>query len=364
MSAAATTANQIFRQLCPERTPRERSTYLAVPGGHSARWLVPEGCGQSNAVLANWRPYRWHSRVAWRVIDTANRLGWLRHVPGVSVAEVRQASTEDWRRWGWLGHTPPIAVIYLGTLGPQRKAVLHLVNAESGRCEAVMKAPLTDAAKSATLHEADVLEMLATEGYDFAPRILHRDPETGITIQTFVDGCPQPRKLDTGVWDLLRSLMLAGETTSLAIHAEQWKCELAGAYESHDLDRVVAELAEDDSSLPACWVHSDFTPWNIKRLPTKACALLDWEHAWRGGLPLIDAFHFLHIQDFLFNARPRLHTEELAHKASELGVNAEQSSKLEAGYLVGAYVECSKQHNQERGRFVKSALGLWRRKRT
>ena len=144
-----------------------------------------------------------------------------------------------------------------------------------------------------------------------------------ITTQTFVEGRPGSRKLTPEYWRLLRSLLLPGETTTLAEHAEEWAKEINRPnYDSAEGKNVAAAIDElrDDSPLPACWEHGDFTPWNIKRLADGGCALLDWEDAQRRGLPLQDAYHFLHMQDWLFGGRPRRYAAEGWHEAIEMGV--------------------------------------------
>jgi aminoglycoside phosphotransferase (APT) family kinase protein len=141
-------------------------------------------------------------------------------------------------------------------------------------------------------------------------------------------------------------LLLPEETTSIRVHAVSWDRELAG--HGWALDEL-----HDEVALPACWEHGDFTPWNIRRLPDGRCALLDWENARRRSLPLLDAFHFLHMQDFLFGAPPRTHAKELWAK---LGILPRSIRKLEVAYLAGAIVACAKSGNDDRKRFLQCSL--------
>ena len=98
---------------------------------------------------------------------------------------------------------------------------------------------------------------------------------------------------------------------------------------------MTAALSElcDFHRLPACWVHGDFAPWNIRHLPDGMVALLDWEDAQRSGLPLQDAFHFLHMQDYLFGARPAAHSSGLESFAKASGISPAHCRKLEIAYL-------------------------------
>ena len=237
-------------------------------------------------------------------------------IPGTSVLQADKVCDCDWSLLGWQSSESPVPVIYLGTPGPRRKAVVHLVERESGRCRAVVKVPLTDEAKIAILREAEALQALGTEHVESAPHLLHTDRAKGITTQSFVEGRSGSRKLRPENWQLLRSLLLVGETTSLAEYTPEWTQAVESFADGSAKSRFLAAIDQvaDDSPLPACWEHGDFAPWNIKQRTDGRCALVDWEEARRGGLPLLDVYHFLHIQDFLFGGRPRLHAAEIAPK--------------------------------------------------
>ena len=252
--ATLAVANQIFRQLCDGSGATETARYVAVPGNEMARWLLPAASPEIGRVLANWAPYRLRSRVAWTAVRAASQLGWASEIPGVSVLEVEGTRRADWESLGWRGVEPPIPVIYLGTPGPRRKAVVHLVDRASSRCKAVVKIPLTDEATIAVLREAEVLEALANEQYEHSPRLLHVDWARGLTTQTFVEGRPGSRKMTPDCWKLLGSLALPGETTTLAEHAESWATEISQAENHSAANRTVASVIEelqDDSALPA-----------------------------------------------------------------------------------------------------------------
>ena len=362
--ATLAVANQIFRQLRDGRVPVGRTTYVAVPGNEMARWLLPAASPEIGSVLASWAPYRLWPRVAWTAVRAASQLGRASEIPGASVLEVEGTRGTDWESLGWRGVEQPIPVIYLGTPGPRRKAVVHLVDRASRGCKAVVKVPLTDEATIAVLREAEALEALATERHEFSPRLLRVDWARGTTTQTFVEGRPGSRTLTPDCWQLLGALALPGETTTLAEHAETWATEISQAGNDSAASRIVAGVINDlrdDSPLPACWEHGDFTPWNIRRLTDGGCALLDWEDAQRRGLPLQDAFHFLHMQDWLFGGRPKLHAADIWEESGDVEVPTGKIRLLEAAYLVSTYLKCVREHNHERARFVTSTLALRRR---
>ena len=263
---------------------------------------------------------------------------------------------------GWRGNEPPIPVIYLGTASPRRKAVVHLVDRASGNCRAVVKVPLTDEAKAAIRHEAEVLELLAAERSEFSPRLLYVDQARAITTQTFAEGRSGSRTTGAGILAAVAiAAAVKGETTTLAEPGAKWAQEIDSVCSDADEYRSVASAIDelrDNSPLPACWEHGDFTPWNIKQHHDGGCTLLDWEDARRNGLPLQDAYHFLHMQDWLFARRPRLHAAEVRGNAIEMGIQPKQCRQLEIAYLVSSYLKCKQERNHKRAQFLSSTVSL------
>jgi Phosphotransferase enzyme family len=354
-------AQRVFAQLDECGGPRETAQYVAVPGNAQVRWLLPADGKALGNVLASWTPYRSTSRLAWATVKAASCMGAITELPGVSVVEVVRSRAIDWRSLGWRWHDAPIPVVYVGTPGPRRKAVVHLIEHESATCRAVVKVPLCGEAQTAVLHEADVLAALKEEGFQPAPELLHVERAKGLATQSFLGGRPSSRKLEAGHGRLLQSLTLRRETTSLCEHAERWKLEVAGLRLPECVEAAVYQLA-DDEPLPACWQHGDFTPWNIRRVVDGRLLLLDWEEARRYGLPLCDAFHFLHMQDFLFGKRSRLHAADVCSAARELGIPARMVVKLERAYLVAAYVTSIGCGNEARARFLEGTMAMFQRR--
>ena len=173
---------------------------------------------------------------------------------------------------------PAIPLVYVGTPGTTRKAVVHLVEPSSGECRAVLKLPLTHAAKAAIVREADVLAQLTEENYARAPRLLFVDRDRGVATQTFLPGRSGGRAFNTIHRELLNSLMLPGECITLANALMDLTPSLSRAPE-HDravIDRLLPRLA-DTTPLPACWLHGDFAPWNIREARQGETPLLDWK---------------------------------------------------------------------------------------
>jgi hypothetical protein len=362
-SAIIDLAQQLLAALplnTPEAQPRE---FFAVPGD-APRWLIPAAGGKLRWVLANWSPYRLASRLQWLTIRAANRLGALGALPNVTAVQL-EADNVDWGAVGWNRSRPPIPVVYVGTPGPRRKAVVHLVEPESGSCEAIVKVPLCPGACDAIVREADVLTALAEERYSFSPHLLHLDRKRGVATQQYLPGRSGSRRMLPEYWELLRSLMLHDEHIKTSDWATAWyKPYLPQLADKLDLALVKSAFDElgDEHFLPACWVHGDLAPWNIRRRAQSA-ALIDWEEAQRGGLPLQDAYHFLHMQDFLFGRRPSSHCKDIEGFARTLGIAAPQCRKLEIAYLAKSYAACSSQDQARRTSFLRKTLALLVRER-
>ena len=337
--------------------------FLVIPG-NKPRWLMPATADVAG-ILADWTPYRASSRLKWKAVRILNRVGALSAFPNVSATEIPGLGQVDWRSLGWERRADPIPVIYVGTPGLRQKAVVHLIDKASHTCHAVVKVPLCPGAKDAIVREAGVLLALAEEQYPFAPRLLHLDTARGIAAQQFLPGKSGSRRLRPEYFALLHSLLLPDHQTTLAEQVAFWHEEPLSLFTSKsDLQLMGSALTElaDVQSLPACWVHGDFVPWNIRRRTNGPAALIDWEEAESCGLPLQDAFHFLHMQGFLFGERPTAHFEQLAKFAGSLDISPQQCRKLEIAYVARAWVDSAKQ-NPGRAPHLASTVALLLRQR-
>ena len=352
---------QLLGDLPTRPAPASSADYLAVPATQP-RWLIPARGRNLAAALASWSPYRFSSRLKWEVIRAAHSIGVLQGLPQVETIRLEHTEQIDWRAMGWEHDSAPIVLIYVGTPGPRRKAVIHLVDPSTEKCKAIVKVPLGPEAKDAILREAEVLNALAAERYPFSPRLLHLDCESGMATQQFLPGTSATRRFHRKYWELLRSLVSPNATTTIA---EITDCGLKrGMTPIADSDMpwlyepVMAALS-DEQLLPACRVHGDFAPWNIRRRSNGAAALIDWEGSQACGLPLHDTYHFLHMQDFLFQRRPTAHFEDVAAIAQSLGIARHLCRKLEIAYLAHTYAGCSPLGQQPaRAEFVLRTLAL------
>ena len=329
------------------------------------RWIIPSGTNL-NPLLENWSPYRLGSRILWRGILVAQKVGALGLLPQVERVKLDDMGGINWQAVGWRDSTPPVPLIYIGTPGPRQKAVVHLVDPASGQCGAVVKIPLQGAGRWAIVRESSVLAALEEECFKIAPRLVYFDDARGVATQQFMAGSSGSRRFLPEYQDLLQSLMLPDEHTTLAGHAAEWRDHsLWDFMEPPELALLTSAVAEqvDTSSLPACWAHGDFAPWNIRDRQHLPPALIDWEMGERGALPLQDAYHFLHIQQFLFGGNEKGYSADLTPFAKRIGVPPWLRRKLEIAYLTRSYFTCMEWGDRWRAESLLKSLATVMRER-
>lgn len=336
--------------------PNERA-FFAIGRADNPRWLAPAGYRPHGESFLGWQPYRITSRLAWTAIKSAARWGAAPAALPRDNFYVRCIADLDWRELGWCHTSDPEPLVHLGTPGPRRKAVVHLIDPISHACELIVKVPITEAAKWAIRHEAQTLVQLEREGFSAAPRLVALDETAGIASQTVVGGSRAGLKYTREVAVLLQSLERHGESLNFeqmtpALETKLRRLEFT-APDAAIVARAIEEM-DDHSELPAARIHGDFAPWNIK-LHNGAAALMDWEDSQPRGLPLHDAYHFVHMARCLFGKRPRPVWQELRfHYAFDL--TAPQRRQLELAYLVQVLVRESPRPQQTYASFLLATL--------
>lgn len=286
--------------------PEDR--FWIIPGKEGPRWIVPQNPRHGWPILKQWRPYELLSRIKWTALLAAYRIGQLGVVPGVVAVGVLGASDREWSHLGWTSNKLPVPVIYVGSPGPTRKAVAHLVGASAGQPVAVAKIPLGVRSPEKVLHEANVLRLLDKEKPGIGPCIRYVDRATGISLQDSISGRSSSPRLTHAHIDWLTGLHRSGAETSLMEQSEDLMkrlVQLGGLQKTthHMLENLIRQL-DDPTPLPAVWVHGDFAPWNLRWFEEGKLVAVDWEEAQSSGLPTTDLIYFHVIQDFLFCDNP------------------------------------------------------------
>ncbi len=305
--------------------------------GAQPRWILIGDTRSALPVLGSWQPFKWLSRLQWRLILLACRTRLLGRLPKV-VQETRALDVSQWRRWLPELQDSWTTVIHIGHPSVTRKAILFFVD-QASTVRAVVKVPLTEAAREAVINEADVLRHL--QGRSAVPEMLFTDHEQGIAGQSWMDGDPIGRSLTQKHLELL--LILAESRTTVCLRDQ--RAEIAAAVKNANLpieaamlDQAFA-LLDNPEPLPVCIEHRDFAPWNLKRLPNGHLTLIDWEWATMQGLPWQDVCHFFYIQDSHFHGPGKVWEQMTQHPVCQnyvqkLGLSRNAVAGLTAYYLL------------------------------
>ena len=293
----------------------------------------------------------------------AYRLQKLDLIPGVISLQINIPKTGNWKHLGWSFDKPLTTVIYIGTPGPRRKAVLGLIDSQEKSVVAIGKVPLEPSAGQAINHEADLLNALAREKPGKAPRTLYFDRKKGIATQEFFTGTPTGRLLTQDHIKFLVDLAIPGETISLseAMKVVEQKINNQEHLEPEArkvLKRVMEEI-NDSSSLPAVWVHGDFAPWNLKNANNGSLRAIDWEAASRRGLPLFDLVHFHSIQAFEFKEKelfPKKFRALLRQYLERLGIALGMTRKIVLSCIVQDWLRRHEEGDRTHATFLLRTL--------
>jgi hypothetical protein len=289
----------VARALSLKSSTRGASTrFVAIEDGSALRWLLPADLGVSARVLADWQPYKRTSQLAWQGIQFAARVGFLSHLPRTRALEIDLTSV-DWEEFGWLRPYPPLLLVYVGTAGPQQKLVATLVNPRTGEAETIVKFPLSKVAERSLIYEYDILQRLASEGRNIAPKPMRRDAHGRFTVQSYIKGRPVGVQIGKAHITFLAGLIRSGKCIRLAHLRDDLRRKRKtlvtemGAPQSA-LDAIDRLLSEGDwsGSFPSVRVHGDFAPWNLKQRPEGTIAAIDWEDSLEEGLPFMDLLHY------------------------------------------------------------------------
>lgn len=333
--------------------------FLVVSGQSGPRWIVPESPMFGWPVLREWRPYTVLSLCKWAMLLFAYRCGQMGKVPGVRRISMLGSEASQLVFQVPMERGAFVPVIYIGTPGRTRKAVVTLVGKEDVRPVAVAKLPLSDGAATNILHEAAVLERLALVRPELAPRLLSVDAGKGIAVQEAVFGRLTDRKLTSHHVDWLCRLRTS-KTTTIADYSGELlaRIEKTSGDTSGQRAYLIALLRGlgDTAPLPTVWVHGDFAPWNLKET-TDGLRAIDWEEAQEGGLPLVDLVYFFAIQGYLFGRRLDCMDDFPCHPlvqryTAEFGLTQQQATRLALLALVSFWLQQRHQQDHQHAVFL------------
>jgi len=278
--------------------PNER--YIVLPDRNGPRWIIPENARIGLAFLRQWSPSSVMSRLKWKALMGAYRMGVLGRVPGVVRIGVAGAGSKDWGHVGWSESQPPCAVIHIGFFRTRRKAASALVDTGNGRPVMMAKIPIEPSAAKNIAHEADILSRLSAQNPGVAPRLYYFNKESGVSSQEVVFGKPAGPRLTRAHFEFLLRLAMGREQTSFKNQTVRLEKKMIGIVNSDAearklLDKSI-EILDRPEPLPAMWVHGDFAPWNLVARADDTICAYDWESSWLNGPPLYDFFKFIYTQ--------------------------------------------------------------------
>ena len=328
------------------------------------RWIVPQNPNYGISILQQWRPYGTLSYWKWQLLLTAYRSKTLQYLPGVTSVGI--VSDEDWN-WRHLGYEEVhlFPVTYIGTPGPNRKAVVSLIESHKFQSVGIAKVPLSDNATAKILQEAEILASLANSKPGLAPQLLHLDPDKGIAVQTVKEGKLTQPNLTSAHISWFTRAEIPDLQTSLQEQVQPLKEQL------NVLDRIDPEMQgilnsvltkiEDPTPLQSTWVHGDFTPWNLKLSSDRQLEAVDWEEAKYNGLPLQDLFHFQYIQSHLLEEKKDLleatrNQSIVADYLEAIGIDLARYKQLAQFYLAESWLRCQEREDWDYADFLAAEI--------
>lgn len=254
-------------------------------------WLVlPRDASLASRALVLYPAQRRIARAAKRALSFALKL----HLP-LEVRKIKISLEARFVRFlaecgGTLPNIPELATL-AGNPRPEGARHTFLIFDSAGRCCAVAKAGIGNAARTLIRREADFLQEHSGH-IAGVPRFLNRLESDSISaIATeFVEGESPPPRPPTAIANLL--IQWIDETNKVLIEKiPAWERLERAA----QVDTVMAPLREAVAGRVVSSVmwHGDFTPWNIKVVSTGEWMVVDFDRSETCGVPAWDWLHYI-----------------------------------------------------------------------
>ena len=346
-----------------KQVPPESKFWL-IDSKKGTRWIIPQNPDYGISILQQWRPYGTLSYWKWQFLLTAYRAKILRYLPGVTPIGIVGETEWNWQHLGYEErHLLPI--IYIGTPGPNRKAVVSLIESQEFQAVAIAKIPLSENATTKILQEAEILSNLASSKPGLAPQLLHIDLEKGIAVQTAKEGKLTKTNLTSAHISWFTRAEIPDLQTSLQeqVHSLKQRLNILDWIDPKmrsNLNSLLAKI-EDPTPLPSTWVHGDFTPWNLKLSSDRQLQAVDWEEAKYNGLPLQDLFHFQYIQSHLLEEKKDLleatrNQSIVADYLEAIGIDFARYKQLAQFYLAESWLRCQEREDWDYADFLAAEI--------
>lgn len=338
--------------------------YYIIPGKDGLRWILPEKPSFGMPVIKQWCPYELTSKFKWKIILTACQLGQLQKLPGIQTINIiHPPHMVGEKLWASSKNNSYSPVIYVGTPGPNQKAVVSVVEQETLAVHCILKIPLGKNADKKIIREANMIKALNKEKPNLGPDIIFMDEKRSVTAQTEISGKLTTKKMTNHHINWLVSLH-NHQTTTLGMHCDPLFKKLhqlndTNAIAISNLMHKILHGKVLSLPLPSVLLHGDFAPWNLKLTPNGIQAI-DWEDALEDALPMQDLFHFYYIQAYLFNKKKLLfpNTAEgfINYYCKSLKIPFAMISKLRLYYLANTWLNKKKETNFNHTHFLLNTI--------
>lgn len=313
--------------------------FLSIPSNSAPKWIVPENSKFARSVLAQWKPYGFISLIKWQLLRAIYSLGLLNKIPGIARLGILEKNCTSATEGIFV-----VPIIYVGTPGPQQKAVVTLIEINTGNAVGVMKVALELGSITSIKNEALALNALQNANFSKAPKIIEFDEQRGISLQTVLPGKLAGSRFTGDMLECLLNMPKAGGATTFNTQRAQLEVDLENLEERYQppqqaLIKRALDNLKGDNKIDLIFAHGDFAPWNIKQR-LGGCVLFDLEDAQPESVPLWDICHFYFIQSCLFD-KPKLIEGMLVNELVILYLGQFNLSKGDAKQLMLLYILCT-----------------------
>jgi hypothetical protein len=301
-----------------------------------------------------------------RAAKTALQLALHFHLPlGTEAVAISYGTDQGFVRFlarltgGQTSSPSPEGMLELPTLGilsgnsatPGQRFILLVFN-PLGEPAAVVKAGASPRARELIEREVRFL-CDVPKGTPGVPHLrgTHEEPGLRAFAQEFFRGQSPSPDDERRLPELLRS-WVDTKNQVLLIQISVWQ-ELQARAQSPWLAALTRKL-EGRLVHPAI-AHGDFAPWNIKVLPNRSWAVLDWERGELAGIPAWDWFHFV-LQPAILVARQD--TATLARCLEELLASPEFQQYAHHAGVTGLERELALAYLMHHNEVVRPSEGL------
>ena len=260
------------------------------------RWLI-EDDKKAIKILKQWQPYRFISKILWKIIITSLKYGFLKLLPFCKLErlvlpnEIIPNNIEI---------NELVFVIFFGRKNIiEQKAIIFLIDKKNNICKYAIKKAISGNAWNSIKYEYSVLKELEKEKYHFAPNIYKIDESNQSILQEYIEGKTSGLVLNNYHYQLLAAL----SNRNSFIDMKKYYFKIKKFYEIQKINKIrkfpckeVEEVLNFDiwdKKILSVRAHGDFAPWNIKYDKNqKILKAYDWEKSINLFFPFYDLIFF------------------------------------------------------------------------